>query len=161
MPALGAEAGRASSPTVRPMAAADVAAALAILEESPEASMWSRESLTQSISQGMAWAAELHGQIAGILIGGIAADEFEIFNLAVKKTCRRQGIAARLVLTAVGSAHSAGARRCFLEVRASNHAAIALYEHLGFRVCGRRPDYYRRPVEDAVVMVLHQKEQSP
>ena len=49
-----------------------------------------------------------------------------------------------------------GAQQAYLEVRASNHAAIALYTRLGFRVCGRRPNYYRDPEEDAVlVLVLH------
>jgi [ribosomal protein S18]-alanine N-acetyltransferase len=151
---------RATSAIVRPVAASDVAAALAILEESPEASKWSGDALAQSIAQGMAWAAELHGQVAGMLLGRLVADEFEILNLAVRKACRRQGIAARLVLTALGAAQSAGACRCFLEVRASNGAALALYEHLGFHVCGRRPEYYRGPVEDAVVMVLNQREQT-
>ena len=39
-----------------------------------------------------------------------------------------------------------------LEVRASNHGAMALYEKLGFKVIGRRRGYYTDDGEDAVVM---------
>ena len=45
-----------------------------------------------------------------------------------------------------------GARAAYLEVRASNGVALALYARFGFREVGRRRGYYRRPVEDAVVM---------
>jgi ribosomal-protein-alanine N-acetyltransferase len=39
-------------------------------------------------------------------------------------------------------------------VRAGSAGAIALYERLGFVAVGRRPGYYRSPVEDAVLMRL-------
>ena len=45
-----------------------------------------------------------------------------------------------------------GVRTVYLEVRASNAAARRLYEALGFAEVGRRSRYYRRPVEDAVVL---------
>jgi len=45
-----------------------------------------------------------------------------------------------------------GVRAAFLEVRESNTAARALYGSRGFREIGRRKNYYRRPVEDALVM---------
>jgi ribosomal-protein-alanine N-acetyltransferase len=41
-----------------------------------------------------------------------------------------------------------------LEVRASNHPALALYRRLGFVESGRRKDYYQIPVEDALLMRL-------
>jgi ribosomal-protein-alanine N-acetyltransferase len=40
----------------------------------------------------------------------------------------------------------------WLDVRASNVAARALYERFGFQEVGRRRGYYRRPVEDAINM---------
>ena len=152
-----------SSPavTVRRMSAADVPAALSILKESPEASMWSSESLWESASRGMAWAAELDGSVAGILIGRVAADEFEILNLAVGKAWKRRGVGTKLVRVAVESARIAGARQTYLEVRVSNGVGIAFYERFGFRICGRRPNYYRHPTEDAVLLALHNQEPSP
>jgi len=144
--------------TVRRMSAADSSAAHSILEESPEASIWSSESLLESASQGFAWSAELDGCVAGILIGRVAADEFEILNLAVGPACRRRGVATQLVRAALDYARNAGASQTYLEVRASNEAAIALYARFGFRACGRRPNYYLNPAEDAVLLVLHKNE---
>lgn len=144
--------------TVRQMSESDVSAALSLLEESPEASMWSKESLVASASGGNAWAAEAGGCVAGILIGRIAADEFEVLNLAVGKAFRRRGIATQLVIAAFDCARTGGARHAYLEVRASNQGGIAFYARLGFGVCGRRPNYYRDPAEDAVLLVLHTPE---
>ena len=39
-----------------------------------------------------------------------------------------------------------------LEVRATNAPAITLYEKLGFETVGRRPNYYRHPKEDALIL---------
>ena len=43
--------------------------------------------------------------------------------------------------------------KVFLEVRASNEAALGLYRRFGFSEAGRRANYYERPREDALVMV--------
>ena len=45
-----------------------------------------------------------------------------------------------------------------LEVRASNQAAIALYEKHGFTQAGLRKNYYEKPREDAVIMTRFFKE---
>jgi len=161
MLAPGEKIGKSPAVTIRRMSASDASAAHSILKESPEASIWSRESLLESVSQGIAWAAELDGRVAGILIGRVAADEFEILNLAVRKACRRRGIATQLVNSAVEYARAAGARRTYLEVRASNPGGIAFYTHMGFRECGRRPNYYHDPMEDAVLLVSHREENNP
>jgi ribosomal-protein-alanine N-acetyltransferase len=136
------------------MTASDVSAAHSILKESPESSIWSRESLLDSASQGIAWVAELNGSLAGIVIGRVAADEFEILNLAVGKSRRRRGVGTRLVTAALDFARIAGAKQGFLEVRASNEIAMAFYARIGFRFCGRRRNYYRNPAEDAVLLIL-------
>ena len=155
MNAPGQKIGASSAVTVRRMSSLDVSRAVSILEESPEASIWSRKALLESASKGIAWAAELDGRVAGILIGQAAADEFEILNLAVGKLCRRRGVATQLVNAALEHARTAGARQACLEVRASNEGGIAFYARMGFHVCGRRADYYRNPTEDAVLLVFH------
>jgi [ribosomal protein S18]-alanine N-acetyltransferase len=144
---------------VRPMASGDVDEAQAVLKECPEASMWSKENLLASASGGIALVAELDGSFAGILIGRLAADELEIQNLAVGKAWRRRSAATQLVTELVARACSAGAKQVYLEVRASNEAAIALYTRMGFRECGRRRGYYRDPQEDAILFVFHTEQQ--
>ena len=144
--------GKSSAVAVRRMSESDISAALSILEESPEAVIWSRASLLDSLAHGIALVAELDAHVRGFLFGRIAADEFEILNLAVGKQDRRRGIATQLVSTAIESGRSAGVRQTYLEARASNKGGIAFYERVGFRVCGRRPNYYRDPGEDAVLL---------
>jgi [ribosomal protein S18]-alanine N-acetyltransferase len=147
--------------TVRRMRAEDLSAALSILRESPEASMWSVESLLEWTSNKAAWVADLNDEAVGFLIGRVAGGEFEILNLAVGVGFRRRGVAAQLVSAALESSRSAGARQAYLEVRASNEAAIALYKQMGFRVCGSRRNYYGHPAEDAVLLGLHDFETLP
>jgi ribosomal-protein-alanine N-acetyltransferase len=93
-------------------------------------------------------------KIAGFIVFWTVEDEMHILNLAVAPEFRRQGIARKLVLSALSHARSKGARRAFLEVRASNTAAQKLYSSLGFSGAAIRRAYYDTPVEDAVIMTL-------
>jgi ribosomal-protein-alanine N-acetyltransferase len=94
--------------------------------------------------------------VVGFTVFWIVTDEMHILNLAVAPLFRRKGIARKLVLAALMRAHGKGARRAFLEVRASNIAAQKLYSILGFMGTGVRREYYDSPIEDAVVMALEQ-----
>ncbi|MGH8246154.1 MAG: ribosomal protein S18-alanine N-acetyltransferase, partial [Gammaproteobacteria bacterium] len=91
----------------------------------------------------------------GFVLARLAADEMEILNLVVAPEWRRRGLGRRLVAEALGRGRARGAEKCWLEVRASNRAALDFYRALGFREQSRRRDYYRDPVEDAVVCVHH------
>jgi ribosomal-protein-alanine N-acetyltransferase len=95
--------------------------------------------------------------VTGYIVFWLVADEMHILNLAVAPDSRRRGIARRLVLAGIKHARAKGARRAFLEVRASNIAAQKLYSSLGFMGTSLRRDYYDSPVEDAVVMTLEQR----
>jgi ribosomal-protein-alanine N-acetyltransferase len=154
--AASSEASKSASVVeIRKLATSDVPAALAILRESPEASAWSQESLLQLASvEQAAWVAELNGVPVGFLIGRIAADEFEILNMAVSQARRRSGIASKLLKSALKFSRNTGCTRAYLEVRASNEPAIALYARHGFAECGRRAKYYKDPVEDALLLFL-------
>ena len=139
---------------IRAIEPGDVNAVLAIQEASPEAARWTAHDYQyacEKLFSGI--VAEVQGAVAGFLVARAAHDELEILNLAVRPTDRRRGIATLLLSEALSFACSCGARRAFLEVRASNHAAIAFYERLGFAPAGRRPNYYAEPVEDALVLV--------
>jgi ribosomal-protein-alanine N-acetyltransferase len=141
--------------SIRKLAASHVPAVMTILQESPAAAAWSRESLLQlEPVASSAWVAERDGIVTGFLIGRSAADEFEILNMAVSGAHRRRGIGSKLLEGALEFSRQAGIARVYLEVRASNGPAITLYKRHGFTECGRRSQYYRDPVEDAILLSL-------
>lgn len=78
----------------------------------------------------------------------------EILNLAVVPEHRGQGLGAVLLDAGLAAVVARGGAEVFLEVRASNAVAQALYAGRGFRTEGRRRGYYRRPDEDALVLRL-------
>jgi ribosomal-protein-alanine N-acetyltransferase len=90
--------------------------------------------------------------LLGFLAGRVAADEFEIRNLAVSQGHRRQGIGAALLRAGLRAAGKQGAIRAVLEVRAANLPALALYHRHGFACVGKRRAYYRDPPDDAWIM---------
>jgi len=92
------------------------------------------------------------GRVLGYVVAWFVMDEAEIANLAVSDDARRAGVGARLLDHAVAAAAHQQCRVVFLEVRESNVAARALYASRGFEVAGRRSKYYRKPVEDALVL---------
>jgi ribosomal-protein-alanine N-acetyltransferase len=142
---------------IRGMISVDAPAVLSILQESPEATLWSENAILESIMHAVAWVAEQDGRVAGFLIGQVAADEFEILNIGVAAAYRRRGIASGLVREALKRARMGGARNAHLEVRASNEAAISLYRRHGFQQCGRRMQYYQYPREDAILLSVEMR----
>jgi ribosomal-protein-alanine N-acetyltransferase len=82
----------------------------------------------------------------------VVIDELHVLDVAVAPSQRRRGLARRLLALALRAGARAGARLALLEVRADNAGALALYAALGFRESGRRRDYYRDPVEDALLL---------
>ena len=93
-------------------------------------------------------------QIAAYLSLGLhhAAAELEVYNIAVRPDLRGQGFAHALLAFALREAAQHGFTRAILEVRPSNTPALALYERLGFTLCGRRKKYYTDTGEDALVL---------
>jgi ribosomal-protein-alanine N-acetyltransferase len=81
-------------------------------------------------------------------------DEVEVRNMAVDPEHRQQGIGRGLLVTAREHMLRAGAKRIFLEVRASNKPAQSLYYSIGFALHSVRKDYYREPQEDALVLAM-------
>ncbi|MGB9242100.1 MAG: ribosomal protein S18-alanine N-acetyltransferase [Candidatus Acidiferrales bacterium] len=132
----------------------DIEDVLAIQAASPEIAQWSLWDYDRVARGEMAgWVAESkNGEITGFIVARPIASDLEILNFAVRPTARRQGIGAALLDEALrwGSAFSAG--QAFLEVRASNLAALRFYEQHKFQVTGRRPRYYTAPIEDALVL---------
>jgi len=102
----------------------------------------------------VAVAVDADGEVLGYSVVWSVADESEIANLAVAPAARRRGIGTLLLTSVLDEAAANGIKSVFLEVRESNVAAQQLYLRRGFTVAGRRRQYYRRPVEDALIMRL-------
>lgn len=135
----------------------DIESILAVQRASPEAGAWPPSDYARALGDAgviCLLADDSRGErVVGFLVARAVADEMEILNLAVGMDYRRRGIGRRLLGEALARAHARGARKCWLEVRASNQAARDFYRALGFSEGGRRPRYYRAPEEDAIVCV--------
>lgn len=111
-----------------------------------------RESSVFLIAVGPGDAGGSDG-VLGVITGWVVAGDWDVDNLAVSIAHRRRGIGLALMKAAAGMAALFGAQRAVLEVRSGNVGAQTLYQRLGFRVAGRRRDYYRDPVEDALLLL--------
>lgn len=134
------------------------------IEEACFSSPWTRKMLEAELS-GNRFARFLLAKrvtpgeagsfsIIGYLCFWIVFEEVRLMNLAVIESMRHKGIAKALVTEALEAGMAEAAVRALLEVRASNHAAHALYHSLGFRDVTTRPAYYTNPLEDALLMEL-------
>ena len=126
----------------------------AALERLCFAEPWSEHALELFLgSDAVAFTARVGTETVGY--GGmmLAPDEGQITNIAVHPAYRRRGIGRALLLALLDEAARRKRGAVVLEVRVSNAAAIALYESLGFVCAGLRKGFYRKPVEDALVMV--------
>ena len=98
------------------------------------------------------------GERSGVVVGYVVAwflrGEGEIANLAVAPEARGGHIGSALLDSAIAAARARGVTALYLEVRDSNMTARRLYASRGFVEVGRRRQYYRKPVEDALVLRL-------
>lgn len=102
--------------------------------------------------RGLLWLlSDEAGAVRGALLGERVLDEAHVHLLAVDEPARRRGGATALLAAALDDARAAGARRVFLEVRASQQPALALYAREGFEVVRRRSRYYDDG-EDALLL---------
>jgi ribosomal-protein-alanine N-acetyltransferase len=139
---------------IRAALAADLPEIGTVLAGSPEAARWSARALRELLdtAKDTFLVARMGKEMAGFIVGRAIGDEAEILNMAVRRDRRRRGVGKVLALALLENYTRAGAVRTFLEVRESNGGAIAFYEALGFQEVGRRPDYYRDPVEAALIL---------
>lgn len=138
---------------IRRASLADVSGLVAI-EQACFADPWSSTGIAETIQYetARAFVAEVKGDVVGYAMVRISGEEAEILNLAVLPGHRRKGIARCLLSEALACVAATGVREAYLEVRQSNAEAIGLYQAEGFRPVGVRPDYYRSPQEDALVL---------
>jgi len=155
--------GETGTITIDRMTREDIEQVLAI-EQASFTMPWSRNLFLSEFRNSavslmlVARSPDRGGRIIGYIVCWAVADELHILDLATEPYWRRKGIARMLVLAAIREGDAAGASRAFLEVRASNQAALLLYEGLGFTRSLIREGYYDMPVEDAVVMSLERSD---
>ena len=130
--------------------------AVTTIEAAAFADPWSRQAFEAALRERHARfrVARTPDGVIGYVIAWFVMDEGEIANLAVAPSARRGGVASALLDVIIGDARDSGLSRLFLEVRESNAAARALYAARGFKPVARRARYYRKPVEDAIVLRL-------
>ena len=136
-----------------PMREAHVAA-VAEMEKLCFSDPWSENSVRYELTNPLSyWLVALEGdRVAGYVGSQTVLDEADMMNIAVHPDFRRQGIARTMVETLVAELKEKNVRSLTLEVRVSNDPAISLYHQMGFVQVGRRPNYYRNPREDALIL---------
>jgi len=127
---------------------------VAALEKLCFADPWSENSVASEITNPLSfWLVAVDGtKVVGYVGSQTVCDETDMMNIAVHPDNRRQGIAEKLIEELMIGLNNRGSHCLSLEVRASNEPAKALYEKLGFFLIGRRPNYYRNPKEDALIL---------
>ena len=139
---------------VRPAAPADMDAVVAIEADSFGPASWGAAAVRKGLDEPgvFALAAEgPDGAVGGFVLWRRIVDEGEILSLAVAPGARRSGAAKALLAEIVLAAEAMRLKALFLEVRADNAAARALYQKARFEIVGRRRRYYRDG-SDALVL---------
>ena len=115
---------------------------------------WSENSIRYELTNPLSfWLVAVEdGRVAGYVGSQSVLDEADMMNIAVHPDFRRRGVAQSLVEGLIAELKEKDIRCLTLEVRASNDPAISLYQKLGFSQVGRRPNYYRNPKEDALIL---------
>lgn len=135
-------------------AVADDLLGLAKLEREAFPSPWPVHLLAAELDfpTALVWVIEQsESGLAGYAAFRLGPGEVELLRLAVAPGQRQRGLATALAEAGLLEAGERGAESCFLEVRADNQPAIALYRRLGFVATARRQGYYGDGV-DALLM---------
>ena len=138
---------------IREMERADVEY-ISHLEEETFSMPWSADAFLEMISKEDAryYVAESAGKVIGGCGVLMIAGEGNVTNVVVEKNERNRGIGTKMLQYLIEDGYRNGLTAFTLEVRVSNDAAIHLYEKLGFRSEGIRPNFYEKPTEDALIM---------
>lgn len=141
-------------PHVRPMAEDDLER-IHCIEFASHAYPWTRGNFADSLESGYSmWVREIQGELVGYYVMAAGAGEAHLLNLTVAPSWRRRGLGRDLLRHCLARACDHHAASIFLEVRASNAVAIALYRASGFADLALRRGYYpaREGREDALIM---------
>jgi ribosomal-protein-alanine N-acetyltransferase len=131
------------------------------IELAVQAYPWTRGNFADALNNGyFCRVDEAGGEIRGYAVLMPVVDEAELLSIGVAADQQRKGLGRAMLLEMLDVAREKNIRRVFLEVRASNAAALALYRSAGFVEIGLRRDYYRNAggYEDAITMACDLKD---
>ncbi|NUU66231.1 ribosomal protein S18-alanine N-acetyltransferase [Enterobacteriaceae bacterium BIT-l23] len=134
----------------------DLAQAWAI-EQRSHAFPWSEKTFASNQGERyLNFRLNVDDEMAAFAITQVVLDEATLFNIAVDPAWQRRGLGRQLLTHLIGELEQRDVLTLWLEVRASNVAAIALYESLGFNEVTVRRNYYPTTDgrEDAIIMAL-------
>lgn len=148
-----AEKERKAVVSIRQMKVED-AAAIAEMEHQTFSDAWSEKAILDTLRnpKTICLVAEKIGKIVGYCIVYTADDEADIARIAVLKESRRFGVASELIHALDVICWENQIQIIMLDVRVSNDDARAFYEKHGFTQDGIRENYYKNPIEDAILM---------
>ena len=131
--------------------------AIHCLEKECFSEPWSFEALKEELSNKNAHfvVALSDNELLGYCGMYSVLDEGYITNIAVFPRFRGNKISKRLLAYIFKYCRDSHLSFLSLEVRASNFAAIKLYENTGFEKLGIRKNFYNYPKEDAVIMTKY------
>lgn len=144
--------------TIKAMCQEDIPEVLRLEREAFGQMAWHAEDFESAISSKCDFPLVIQAGtdsigLAGYAVLRIIAPEAEIENICVAPACRRSGVGETLMTEMLRLAAERDAERIFLEVRAHNEPAKALYLKSGFVESYRRKNYYQGPTEDAIIMM--------
>lgn len=141
--------------TLRPLREADLDAVLALEAELFGPLAWSRASYLEELRHPSRHylAATSRGTLVGYA-GIFIASESQIMTIGVHPDYRRQGIATALLTALIDVARHRRSREVWLEVRADDPGAQALYRAAGFEEVGLREDYYGPGIHARVMRLV-------
>lgn len=147
--------------TIRTMNEADLPTVLAI-EARGHAFPWSEGNFRDGLASGYYMVVMEQGgagagkNVIGYGVVQIILDEGHLLNITIDPPLNGRGLGRELLLHLLDHARH-HTDTLFLEVRPSNHRAIALYQTSGFNEIGLRRNYYPARDggrEDALLMAL-------
>lgn len=99
------------------------------------------------------FVAKIANLPVGFILVRLITVEFicEILNIGILPDHKRKKIGRGLLLHLLNNLEGQ-ISRVWLEVREGNLPAIGFYENQGFKMVGKRKNFYRDPVENALLM---------
>ena len=141
--------------TFRPWESKDISQ-IALLEQACfTLEAWTKEQLEDTFNRDgfCGYLAEVSGEVIGYVCATYVFETADLLIIAVKESARGQGLGGVLIEKLFNGLREQGVEKVFLEVRASNAPAKALYQSKGFALTRVRKKYYADG-EDAVEMFV-------